>query len=80
MSDKTGTTRTLTINQQKLEKWIEDQEDAGEFLNAMGVLSDEELAAGIHQLEDFRVKVELDPAYADQKETALENGEVPVQL
>lgn len=57
---------------QKLESFINDQEDMGQFLNAMGLLGDDELAAGIHKLEDFRVKVEADPELAASKARELE--------
>lgn len=69
--------RTLTLNQQKLEEYIDDHEDGGRFLNAMGLISDEELAAGIHKDEEFRVSIELDKDWADVKAEELEvTGEV----
>jgi hypothetical protein len=74
-----GNTRTFTIDQQKLEDWINESEEAGNFLNAMGVISDEELAADVHKLEDFRVKVEADPNYATRVAAeADQTGEVNV--
>jgi len=78
--NEAGTTRILTINQQKLEDWINEQEDTGQFLNAMGVITNEELAAGVHQLEDFRVKVEADTSFADKEEAKLEKGQAPLQV
>ena len=70
-------TRTLTLSQEKLEAYIDDSEDAGRFLNAMGVISDEELAAGIHKDEEFRVKIEADPQLAERKAEELdETGQV----
>lgn len=69
MSDKT---RTLTLSQQKLEAYIDEHEDAGRFLNAMGIISDDELAAGIQNDEDFRVEIEVDSSFAEQKAEELE--------
>ena len=66
-------TRTLTLSQEKLEAYIDESEDAGRFLNAMGVISDEELAAGIHMDEEFRVKIEADPQLAERKAEELES-------
>lgn len=74
---QTNTLRTLTLNQQKLEEYINGDEDAGQFLQAMGVITKEELAAGIHQDEEFRVKIEADSSFADQKAAELdETGQV----
>lgn len=79
MSEKNTRTLNLTQNQQKLEDWINDSEESGRLLNALGIISDEELAAGIHKEENFRVRVEMDPAYADQKAAELEKtGEVSI--
>lgn len=73
MSEKSeNTTRTWTVDQQLLEDYINDDEDSGNFLAAMGIITKEELAAGIHQDEDFRVKVELDPEFASKKARELE--------
>lgn len=67
MVEKSGkTTRTLTVNQQKVEQWINDHEDQGRFLNELGLLSDAELAAGIHNDEEIRLMIETDPAKADE--------------
>lgn len=60
------TTRTLTVNQQRVEEWINDHEDQGRFLNELGLLSDEELAAGIAKDEEIRLQIEMDPAKADE--------------
>lgn len=70
-------TRVWTYNQQALEDYINDDEDSGRLLNALGIISDEELAAGIHKDEDFRVRIENDASLADQKMAELNaNGEV----
>jgi len=70
---KMSKTRTLTLSQEKLEAYIDESEDAGRFLNAMGVISDEELAAGIHMDEEFRVNIEADPQLAERKAEELES-------
>lgn len=78
MSEKTGKiTRTLTINQQKLEAYLDNEEDTGGFLVAMGVISNEELAAAVHKDEEFRLKIEVDSSFADAKAKELdETGQV----
>jgi hypothetical protein len=64
--------RVWTYNQEQLEEYINDDEDSGRLLNALGIITDEELAAGIHKDEEFRVRIEQDPALADRKMEELE--------
>jgi len=61
-----------TISLQALEDYINDEEDMGQMLVALGALSDEELAASVHKMEDFRIKIEADPVLAEQKAKELE--------
>lgn len=69
--------RVWTYNQQLLEDFINDDEDSGRMLNALGIISDEELAAGIHLDEEFRVRIENDPKLADKKVAELdETGQI----
>lgn len=58
------TERTLTVPQQTLEAWINNHEEQGRFLNEMGIISDEELAAAIQKDEKIKLVVQLDPALA----------------
>ncbi len=81
MSDKKQ--RTLTVSQKTVEDWINSSEESGQFLNALGLISDEELAAGIHKEEELRVKIEADPEMAEaivrQNEQTGEDGEETVE-
>lgn len=66
--------RTLVINSsslQTLEDFINSEEDTGMLLNQLGIISDDELAAAVHMMEDFRVKVEADPSLAEAKAKEL---------
>jgi hypothetical protein len=66
-NEKSGKTmRTLTTNQRTVEDWINNHEEQGKFLNQLGLVSDEELAAGIDADEQIRLKIEADPAEADK--------------
>lgn len=75
-----GTERILKVDStalKSLEAYINSEEDAGQLLAALGILTSDELAAAIHKMEDFRVKVELDPALAEEKAKELdETGRV----
>lgn len=64
--------RVWTYNQEQLEEYINSDEDSGRMLNMLGIITDEELAAGIHKDEEFRVRIENDPVLADQKVEELE--------
>lgn len=78
MGKNEGSLRTVSL--QDVEDWINEQEDVGEMLNELGIITDEEKAAGIHKLEDFRVKIESNAEAADEAEAALENGEAPITV
>lgn len=64
MSEKTE--RVLTVSQQTVIDWINGHEEQGRFLNEMGVLSNEELAAGVAKDEKIKLQIEADPALAEK--------------
>lgn len=53
--------RACVVCLQKIEDWINEQEDAGQVLLDMGLMDQETYDLGLHQLEDFRVKIEANP-------------------
>lgn len=59
--EKKVTQRAAVISLQQVEDWINEQEDTGGLLREMGLISKEDYDSGIHDLEDFRVKVEANP-------------------
>jgi predicted NUDIX family phosphoesterase len=61
-----------TISQKSLEEYINENEEAGQMLNALGVISDEELVAGVHKMEEFRVRILADANYAEKEAEELE--------
>lgn len=76
-----GTTRTLTVDQKRIEDWINNHEDQNEFFNALGVLTDEELAAAKATDEKFRLAIEMDPELAKQRaEEADQTGVINEQV
>lgn len=70
--------RNLTASQQQVEDWINGHEEQGRFLNELGLVSDEELAAGIAKDEKIKLQIEANPELADKivnedPETAAED-------
>lgn len=55
------TGRAAVVALQKIEDWINEQEDTGQFLMEMGLISKSDYDEGYHQLEDFRVTIEANP-------------------
>lgn len=82
MADKSEkTTRTLTVDQKRIEDWINNHEDQNEFFNALGVLTDAELAAAKATDEKFRLAIEMDPDLAKQRvEDADKTGIINEQV
>jgi hypothetical protein len=67
-------TQTLTIPQKHLEAWINNRENFGQFLMSLGLPKDEYKRAE-KVLENFRVKIDADPAFAAQVEASAKAGE-----
>ncbi len=78
MSENEGNVRT--ISQQKLEQYINDQEDLGQLLVDLGAISPEEYAASVHKMEDFRVKIEADPDLAEQKASEADETGIVAEI
>lgn len=66
MSVKKVTGRAAVVSLQKIEDWINSQENSGEILLAMGAIDQQTYDRGYHQLEDFRVVIEADPENVPQ--------------
>lgn len=60
MGKTTGLKGALTISQQKLEQWINDQLTNGNSQALKGLVDPTVLDRGKSQLEDFRIRVETD--------------------
>lgn len=66
--------RELTVSQQQLEEFINDHEQLGEMLVSMGLISKKEFKEATDADEEFRLKIEANPALAEAANEAVAKG------
>lgn len=64
--DKVKPAINLTLSQKKVEEWINSQDLVGRNMRDLGLLSPEQYERGVHQLADFKLKIEADKDVADR--------------
>lgn len=64
---------TLTIPQKHLEAWINAKIQQGEFLSVLG-MDPQMIKDGTVALENFRVTIDSDPAFAAKVEAEVKDG------